>query len=108
MALTMKSTRVNTFLQGSPVMRPAARAQAKRLPARRVPQDGPQAGHCAICIQWIQLFCFCSADYFFYCRLAAPVKAKYGSDSEFFDLDVSTVFWSIKHVTWHQHVNGIL
>ena len=46
MALTMTSTRVNTFLQGSPVRRPAARAQAKRLPARQVPRDAPQAGPC--------------------------------------------------------------
>ena len=46
MALTMTSTRVNTFLQGSPVRRPAARAQAKRLPARQVPHDAPQPGPC--------------------------------------------------------------
>jgi hypothetical protein len=36
MALTMTSMRVNTFLQGSPMRRPATRAQAKRLPARHV------------------------------------------------------------------------
>lgn len=36
MALTMTSMRVNTFLQGSPVRRPAMRAQAKRLQARQV------------------------------------------------------------------------
>ena len=36
MALTMTSMRANTFLQGSPVRRPAVRAQAKRLQARQV------------------------------------------------------------------------
>ncbi|CAL8464043.1 g3578 [Coccomyxa elongata] len=53
MALSMTTLRANTFLTGSSVRRPVARAQARRINN----------------------------------RLATPVQAKYGSDSEYFDLD---------------------
>ena len=42
--------------------------------------------HASCCCCWF----FADRFYAAHCRLAGPVRAKYGSDSEFFDLDVSS------------------
>ena len=77
MALTLASS---AFAVGTPVRQQAV----ARPPARRAARSARYGW-----LFWLALDIINDADDFCECRSAAPVRAKYGDESQFFDLDVS-------------------